>query len=94
MKIKKNCIKLVFATAGLAAVLAVSAIAALGQGESATCPKDGQQAQRVNVEQVHSRSCPEYENSVYNAERDTYSHNYINGPLVEVHTFSTITCLR
>ena len=87
-------IKFRVATACLVVVFALGVITAFGQGESETCPKDGQQAQRVNVEQVHSRNCPEYENSVYNAERDTYSHNYINGPLVEVHTFSTTTCLR
>jgi hypothetical protein len=87
MKLEKNFVTVVLATAGV--VLAVSTIPAFGQGESATCPKDGEQAQRVNIEQIHSDSC---RGIAYNAERDTYSHAHINGPFLEQHTFSTTTC--
>jgi len=89
MKLERNYLKVVLAIVGLAVVLAVNAIAAFGQGESATCPYDGEQAQRINVEQVHSDGC---RGDVYNAERDTYSHTHINGPLLERHTFVITTC--
>jgi hypothetical protein len=90
MEFEKNFVKVILATMSVGTVLAVSTISAFGQGESATCPKDGEQAQRVNIEQIHSESC---RGVAYNAERDTYSHTHINGPLLEQHTFATTTCL-
>jgi hypothetical protein len=82
-------LKVVLSALVVGMILAFGAVT-FGQGESATCPRDGQQAQRTNVEQIHSNSCP---GDLYNAERDTYSHPYINGPVLEQHTFSTTTCL-
>ncbi len=70
----------------------LTATTALAAGDYATCPRDGQQAERTDVEQIHSNSCPENPNSPYNAERDTYSHDYINGAFIERHTFTTTEC--
>lgn len=90
MKRENHFVRLVLKTAGLGVILAAGAVA-FGQGDFATCPYDGEQAQRISVEQVHSDSC---RGDVYNAERDTYSHIHVNGALLERHTFSTTTCFQ
>lgn len=85
-------LKMVFAMTSLGAILTFSVVTFAG--EYATCPKDGEQAERIDEQQIHSNNCPQNPNGVYNAERETYSHNHISGPLLERHTFSTTTCFR
>jgi hypothetical protein len=72
-------------------VVGFLAIAVVAGSEYATCPYDGEQASRINVEEIHSDSCP---GDLYNAERDTYRHTHISNGVLEVHTFSTVECLR
>ena len=83
-------IRSVFCSVILGIILSFSA-AAFSQGAYATCPRDGEQAQRTNVEQIHSGNCS---GDLYNAERDTYSHDHLNPRFMEHHEFTKITCLR
>jgi len=85
-------LKMVFAMTSLGAILTFGVVAFAG--EYATCPKDGEQAEPIDEQQIPSNNCPQNQNSAYNAERETYSHNHISGPLLERRTFSTTTCFR
>ncbi len=90
---KKYLIRLALITAILGLPLAFGA-AVLAGGDYATCPYDGEQAPRTDTEQINSSSCPAIPGTVYNAEKDTYAHDHINGAFLEHHTFSTVTCLQ
>jgi hypothetical protein len=84
-KMKKYIVRLVL----IAAFIAPIAAASLSQ--EASCPYDGEQAQKISEVQVSVPSCPGVS---YNAAEATYSHLHINGPLLEKHTFSKTECLK
>lgn len=90
---KKHFLGLVLAIVAFGLSLAFGA-AVLAGGDYATCPYDGEQAPRTDTEQISSSSCPAIPGTLYNAEKDTYAHDHINGALLEHHTFSTVSCLQ
>jgi hypothetical protein len=80
---KKHILRLILLTAIIAPV-------ATALDDSAPCPYDGEQAPKISEEQVSISSCP---GDGYNAVQGTYSHNHINGPFLERHTFKITECL-
>lgn len=79
----------------LALTIAILAgAAAFGAGDTAPCPYDGEQAERVDTQEIASPECPVSDSSAYNAVVSTYSHTHINGAFLEVHTFHITECMR
>jgi hypothetical protein len=81
---RKHIIRLVL----LALIIAPTAAAL---DDEAPCPYDGEPAQKTSEVEVSVSTCP---GSGYNAVQGTYSHNHINGPFLERHTFTITECMN
>ena len=89
--IERSIIRTVLITVAVGITLALGAIAFAGS-PYASCPYDGEQAERVSTELVREASCGG--DSFYNAERDTYRHTHVGLPISEQHTFEKTACLQ